>query len=273
MYVIAEIGTNHNGDPASAIEIAASAIKNGADAVKMQLFEADTLVAKTAPVVAHAPPGHATQWERMKSLELPESTYARIAKMCEKAKIDFVISPFSVDLASVASNYATKLKVASGELTNTKLLKACRDTGLPCFLSTGMASLEEITEAVYTLDPTVIMHCASLYPTMPWQANLRRIETLEFCFPNRTIGYSDHTVGIEACLAAAVLGAKVFEVHYRSNEQMQDCADALLSLWPKDLRKLKAKLPKVRDMAKRAQGEDACMKKVLRRGPSGLRGG
>lgn len=271
MYLIAEIGTNHNGDPVAAVEMANSAIKNGADAVKMQLFEADTLVSKTAPVIEHAPFGHATQWERMKSLELPESAYAEVSQLCSEAKIDFVISPFSVKLVEVAAKYATKLKVASGELTNKTLTRACRDTGIPCFLSTGMATLSEILDTIYWLDPTVIMHCVSLYPTLPCQANLARIQTFTEMFPNRTIGYSNHTVGPLACVIAAALGAKVFEVHYRDNETWA-CADARVSLLPRDFRKLKVDLLKASDMIQESPLEDAKMRFSLRRGPSGLRG-
>lgn len=271
MYLIAELGTNHGGSIATAVQLALFATHSGVDAIKMQLFEADTLVSRKAETVAHAKGSHKTQYERMKSLELPDEAYEEVAHICYTAKKDFIISPFSVDLAHKASKWTSNLKVASGELTNAPLLKTVKEVGEWRIMSTGMADHKEINTAVEILQPQVLMHCVSLYPTLPWQANLMAIPGLKESFPKLQIGYSDHTVGDLACIAATALGAECLEKHFVLQSDKAS-ADRVVSVTQRSMRKLSVKVRKTEDMIKPAEMADIRMRRHLRRGYDGLRG-
>lgn len=287
-YLIAEIGTNHNGDAALAIDLAHAAISARADAIKVQMFEADSLVLKGTPAAAHAKEFHYSQYERMKSLELPDEAYQEISRLCYEHDMRFVVSPFSPELVEKAVNLgASWLKVASGELTNTELLKAVKETQKRSILSTGMATEVEIRRAVDMLEPMALMHCVSLYPTPPQSANLGMITRLREAYPTRSkaayidglvvaypgmlIGYSDHTAGLNACMMAVALGATVFEKHLKLSNTHR-CADMQLSATPEEMLELRGQLWDSRLMLRETNFADVRMRRILRRGPSGLRG-
>lgn len=274
MYLIAEIGNNHEGDPDEAFRLIDAAIDCGVNAVKMQLFKADSLILKDAPCLVHAT-SHTSQYERMKSLELPDYVYLRGAELCHQRDTDFMISPFDTALVHQAAVVADSLKVASGEITNHALLKAIADADLPIFMSTGMADYAEITDAIKITGPCTLMHCVSIYPTQPWQANLTRIHVLKDIYPDCPIGYSDHTYGDTACIAAAAMGAEVIEKHFTLKEfgrEGYDVGDHQHSLGPREMEDLVIKLRKLDNMLRPANGMDKDMRRFLRRGESGLRG-
>jgi len=262
MYLIAEIGTNHNGDHETAVKLVESAINAGVDAIKMSLIEADQIALKSSP-----------QWKRFKYLELAEETFEVCTNLAHAKGVDVIIAPFGVDLVPKAIQWADKLKIASGELTNDDLLKACHQSVLPCILSTGMADVDEICHAVEILKPEVVMHCVSLYPTKDNEANLRRITRLNWVFDvgeSSSIGYSDHTRDIFACVIACALGATTIEKHF--NIAGNDCVDKYISCGPDDFRRLRLQLRRVEAMLKVNADFDLVNRAKLRRGPSGLRG-
>lgn len=269
MYIIAEIGTNHDGDPDKAIKLVKAAIGTGVDAVKLQLFEADTLVRKDMPALSHAGT-HKTQWERMKSLELPWGVYERAKDECLAAGKDFIITPFSSELCDKAATIADKIKIASGDLTYQPLLERARHCGKPVILSTGMASFEEIRIAAAAVSPWAVLHCISKYPARPDEIDLGMITWMvEVGQP----GYSDHCVGNLACLAAVAAGARVIEKHFTLDHSLHH-GDHSHSLDPNEMSEtveaLKAvDLMNTMWMEKRP---DSAMRKYLRRGPDGLRG-
>jgi N,N'-diacetyllegionaminate synthase len=206
-YIIAEIGSNHDGVLDEALRLIEAAAAAGADCVKAQSYRADRLVAPDHP-------GHAT----LDRLSLPRSWYPKLKQVAERAGVHFASTPFDLEaVADLAELGVPFLKVASGDLTYTDLLVAVARTGLPVIISTGAAYVGEIEETVHLLREAgaaelAILHCVSAYPTAFDGTNLRAIATLRdrFAVP---IGFSDHTPGHAATLAAVALGARIIEKH------------------------------------------------------------
>jgi len=260
MYVIAEIGTNHNGNSDTAILMVEAAAESGVQAVKMNHWDADLLVSKES-----------WWYQRCKDLTLPWETLEECSQICGSMGIDFIIAPWAAHLVETASEIADKLKIASGELTNRQLLEACAANGISTILSTGMATDQEIDWAVNTLEPDVIMHCVSLYPTLPKQVNLQKIYHLQTMYGSMyKIGYSDHTVGTLACTAAYAMGAKVIEKHF--NLENNPCTDQQISANPTMVKDLVNQLYLLDKMLQNSSGADRVKIPVLRRNSeTGLR--
>lgn len=219
VFVIAEAGVNHNGDPALAEELVCAAAATGADAVKFQTFDPDALVAADAATAAYQKrtTGIGDQREMLRGLVLPDRVLAGLFALCRDLGIEFLSTPFDpASAAALVDLGVDRIKVGSGDVTNIPLLERIAGYGLPVILSTGMADLGEIDEAVEALAPVrdrlTILHCVSAYPTPIEQANLAVIATLRARYgPN--VGYSDHTLGDVAALAAVALGAVAIEKH------------------------------------------------------------
>jgi len=248
--IIAEAGVNHNGSERMAFELVDAAIAAGADAVKFQTFNAETLVTRIAKKASYqeTQTGEGSQFAMLKELELPATTYRRLADYCVKKDIEFLSTPFDEESANFLIELGCqRLKVASGELTNTPFLYFLATKGLPIILSTGMAELKEVSEAVSVIeavqgelglaglssDPLTLLHCTSSYPTLLPDVNLRAMQTLasQFGLP---VGYSDHTSGIKVAPVARALGAKVFEKHFTLDRKLRG-PDHAASLNPSEL--------------------------------------
>jgi N-acetylneuraminate synthase len=228
-FVIAEAGVNHNGDPERAIALADAALAAGADAVKFQTFRAEDVVSASAPTADYqrTNTGATSQFDMIKALELDEAGHQRVARHCARIGLEFFSTPFSpaaVDL--LLSLGVRRLKLPSGEITNRPLLQKAASAGLPLLLSTGMSTLEEVRTAVGWIEQAwdqgprprvhpalVLLHCTSAYPAPAEALNLRAVGALAAAFPSLPVGYSDHSQGIEAALAAVALGATVIEKH------------------------------------------------------------
>jgi N-acetylneuraminate synthase/N,N'-diacetyllegionaminate synthase len=215
VYVIAEIGGNHDGDFGAARELLAAAAGAGADAVKFQVYRGERLVHKDFPAMAHVRHLHSTQRARFKSLEFTADQWRELAGDARRHAVDFMASAFDEESAELIDPLVPAHKVASGEMTNLPLLRQLAATGKPVVMSTGMATYEEIDAALAVVprDRAALLHCVSVYPTPANQANLRAITRLQARF-EVPVGYSDHTVGPNACLAAVALGAAVLEKHF-----------------------------------------------------------
>ncbi|MBI4617129.1 MAG: N-acetylneuraminate synthase family protein [Planctomycetes bacterium] len=219
VLVIAEAGVNHDGDTGQADRLVEAAQIAGADAVKFQIFRADSLVVRGAPKAGYqARDDSADQYEMLRRLELPPEEFRELARSAEERGLLFLASVFDKESLEVLVRFGAKaVKLGSGELTNHPLVGAAARTGLPLLLSTGASDLAEVRAAVRTFRDgggreLVLLHCLSAYPAPVEDANLLAIGTLaaEFGIP---VGYSDHTRG-PACAAAAVaLGACVIEKH------------------------------------------------------------
>ena len=219
-YVIAEAGVNHNGDPALAERLVDAAGDVGADAVKFQTFTADRLALETAPQAAYQRERAAasSQREMLRGLELPRASLASLRAHADRRGLAFLSSPFDVDSVDVLTELGVPaFKIGSGDLTNLILLRAVANRGRPVLLSTGMSSLDEVDQAMADLrthgDPPVIMlQCVSVYPADPATVNIRVMATLAERY-GVVVGFSDHTIGVGAAVAAAALGASVIEKH------------------------------------------------------------
>jgi N-acetylneuraminate synthase len=221
VFVIAEIGVNHNGDMALAERLVDAAADAGADAVKFQTFTASDLVAGDAPKAQYQrerTSGNDSQLEMLRALELDAGDHARLAERCRARSLVFLSTPFdksSIDL--LVGLGLPALKIASPDLTNPLLLEQAAATGLPLLLSTGLATLAEVEEGVRAARAAgaagvVVLHCESAYPAPAAEANLLAIPAMAE-YLGVPVGYSDHTLGLDASAAAVALGACVIEKH------------------------------------------------------------
>ena len=218
---IAEAGVNHNGDLELARQLIDAAAQAGADAIKFQTFRADQLVTKGAPKAAYQAARDASEGQHamLAKLELSAEDHRALARRAAERGLIFLSSPFdesSVDL--LAAIGVPALKLGSGELTHGPLLAHGARTGLPLMISTGMAHLAEVEEAVATARRAgavdiAVLHCVSRYPAPIGVINLRAMDTLRGALPGTVVGYSDHSVGPAACAAAAARGAEILEKH------------------------------------------------------------
>ncbi|WP_054023719.1 N-acetylneuraminate synthase [Bacillus sp. FJAT-28004] len=225
MYVIAEIGVNHNGSLETAKEMIVSARDCGADAVKFQMFRSEDLVSDQAALVEYqkASTSDSTQLEMLRRLELDESAFLELKSFCDTLGVTFLATPFDTKSAYTLNQMGIEaFKIGSGDITNLQLLAAIGSFHKPVVLSTGMTTLGEIETALAVLKqaPKVaLLHCTSAYPAPYDSINLRVIETLKPAFGG-IIGYSDHSVGMEVPIAAAALGYKILEKHFTLDRTM-----------------------------------------------------
>lgn len=222
VFVIAEAGVNHDGDLARALALCDAALAAGADAVKFQTFRAEDLVVPGAPTAEYQKrqTGAQDQFAMLRQLELSPQQHERIRDHCNAIGIEFFSTPFSVAAVDLLVALGVRrLKLPSGELTHRALVEHACATGLPVLLSTGMATLAEVQETLSwaravrgTLAGITVLHCTSAYPAPDTALNLRAIATMREAL-GLPVGYSDHSTGIEAALAAVSLGATVIEKH------------------------------------------------------------
>jgi N,N'-diacetyllegionaminate synthase len=222
VFVIAEAGVNHDGELARALALCDAAKAAGADAVKFQTFRAEDLVVPGAPTAQYQQrqTGELDQFSMLRKLELTRAQHEQIRDHCDRIGIEFFSTPFSLDAVDLLVALGVRrIKMPSGELTHRALVEhACR-SGLPVLLSTGMATMDEVREALQwaraargSLDGVSVLHCTSAYPASDEALNLRAITTMRSGL-GLPVGYSDHSVGIEASLAAVALGATIIEKH------------------------------------------------------------
>lgn len=222
-YIIAEAGVNHNGDIKLAKEMVHAAKKAGASCIKFETFVTEELVTPYASKAQYQKENlnssDETQFEMLKKYELNEADYYELKELCKKENIDFLSTPFDLESIKILERVDMPVwKIPSGEITNFPYLKRLAETGKPIFLSTGMTDLSEISWAInvlgqYGCGNITLLHCNSQYPTPFIDANLKAIQTLRERF-NLPVGYSDHTLGIEAAVAAVALGAVIIEKHF-----------------------------------------------------------
>ena len=229
--VIAEAGVNHNGSIELAHTLIDHAVMSGADFVKFQTFQADKLTNKFNPQAEYQKRNigkEESQYEMLKKLELPLEGFRDLSNYCQQKKIGFLSTPFDIESAHFLANLGmSMMKVSSGDLTNLPFLRSLAEIKLPIILSTGMATIGEVEQALNVVervglssDQITILHCTTEYPAPPHEVNLRAMQTLRVAFPGIHIGYSDHTEGIAISLAAAALGAEMGEKHFTRDRNM-----------------------------------------------------
>jgi len=259
-YIIAEIGSNHNGSMAIAKKLIDEAQRAGASAVKFQAWTPESLYAKSW--LADNPDAYNDL--RKYSLSIKKLRY-----LANYADIDFICSVFCRQEVDDLVDTCDLFKIASMDLTNTRLLKHVASKKKPTILSCGMSDFGEIKQAVKIFEgmPLTLLHCVSLYPTENDQVdlfNLERLRVMNRVLPVN-IGYSDHTTGITACLAAVALGAVCIEKHF-TLDKTQEGWDHHISADPQELYALVKQAQAIKEMLTPSVGlPDIEQRKTMRR--------
>jgi len=221
VFIIAEAGVNHNAELGLAIKLVEAAEQAGADAVKFQTWVTEKLVVQDAPLADYqrANVGRDVgQFEMLKRLELSYDDFRRLKEYSDRRKYLFFSTPDEEDSADFLESLGVALfKIGSGEVTNLPLLRHVARMRKPLILSTGMSTLEEVSQAVAAIrgegNPSLaLLHCVSNYPADPMECNLRAMDTLAAAF-GCPVGFSDHTLGMETAIAAVARGAAIIEKH------------------------------------------------------------
>jgi N,N'-diacetyllegionaminate synthase len=244
VYIIAEAGVNHNGDIALAKELIDVAIKAGVDAVKFQTFKAENIVSVNAPKAVYQAENTNTvesQFDMLKKLELAYPEFLELIDYCNDRNITFLSTPFDDDSIEFLHEAGMCIfKIPSGELTNVPYLRKIGALKKEVILSTGMATLSEIENAISILETAgterskvTILHANTEYPTPMQDVNLKAMQTIAEAF-KVSVGYSDHTLGIEIPIAAVAMGASVIEKHFTLDKNLEG-PDHKASLEPIEL--------------------------------------
>lgn len=243
VFIIAEAGVNHNGEIELAKKMIKKAAEAGADCIKFQTFNSDSLVCKNAPKATYQRKRtleNESQYQMLKKLELTHEMHEELWECCKNNKILFLSTPFDPESLEYLNNMDIPIiKIPSGEITNFPLLQKIGKTEKPVILSTGMSTIEEIEQAVEVLQNNgakeiSLLHCNTQYPTPFEDVNLKAMVTLKEKFNLKT-GYSDHTPGIEVAIAAVAMGAEIIEKHFTLDKNMIG-PDHFMSLEPEELK-------------------------------------
>jgi N,N'-diacetyllegionaminate synthase len=229
LVIIAEAGVNHNGNIELAKKLIDSAKKAKADYVKFQTFKSDYLVTEHAKMASYQLQNvkkKISQRELLKKYELDFAKHKLLVKYCKKIKINFLSTPFDLESADMLFKLGLKIiKISSGDINNYPLLTKVGNKAKKIILSTGMATLKDIKDAILILKKSkfniknlTLLHCTSNYPAKDNEVNLLAIRTIKNKF-GTNIGYSDHTLGSEAAIAAVALGAEIIEKHITLNRK------------------------------------------------------
>lgn len=243
-FIIAEAGVNHNGFLAIAKRLVDSASDAGADAIKFQTFNAEKMVSIYAPKAEYQKKTTGTnesQLEMLRKLELDESAHKELFDYCKQKNILFMSTPFDLESISLLNKLGLEIfKIPSGEITNLPYLREIGRLKKRVILSTGMAEMQEIKNAIDIIteggtpkENITVLHCNTEYPSPYEDGNLLAMLTIKEAF-NVHIGYSDHTIGIEIPIAATALGATVIEKHFTLDKNMEG-PDHKASLDPDEL--------------------------------------
>ena len=240
-FIIAEIGDNHNGSVLLAKKLIAAAKEAGADAVKLQTWITEEVFAWNAPKAAYQESGsirEETLFEMNKKLELSLEDHRILKDYADELGIMFFSKAGSLTAVDMLRELdIPAIKIGSGDLTYHPLLVKLGRTNKPLILSTGMATIAEVEEAIDIIRSVsraelYLLHCTSNYPAQSQDANLRAMETLKTAF-HLPVGYSDHTIGIEVAIAAVAMGACMIEKHFTLDKRM-DGPDHKASLEPSE---------------------------------------
>lgn len=230
VFIIAEAGVNHNGDADRALAMVDAAAAAGADAVKFQTFSADKLAAPGAEKAEYQKreTGDGDQHAMLKALEMSDDLHRRLITRCIEQGVEFMSTPFDDEAADLLDGLGmARIKVPSGEIVNHPFLRHLASKNRPLIVSTGMATMQEIEEALEVIAATrtalgfsapmtqmvTVLHCTSNYPAAASDVNLRAMRTIAEV-TGQPIGYSDHTLGLAVSTAAVAMGATVIEKHF-----------------------------------------------------------
>lgn len=246
--IIAEAGVNHNGSLDIAFQLVDAAAEAGVDYVKFQTFKAEKIASKHAAKADYQKKEEQdeSQLQMLKKLELSEDDHFQLIEYCKQKKVNFLSTAFDKDSIHFLKSIGVSIgKIPSGEITNLPYLREAATCFEEIILSTGMATLDEIQDAIavfktkgFNNEQLTVLHCNTDYPTKFEDVNLRAMETIRSRF-NVNIGYSDHTLGIEVPIAAVALGAVVIEKHFTLDRNLEG-PDHAASLEPAELKQMVA---------------------------------
>lgn len=241
-FIIAEAGVNHNGDINIAKKLVDEAVLAKVDAIKFQTFKTEKLVTGYAEMASYQKQniGSAdSQFNMLKKLELSYESFIELKQYCIQKGIMFLSTPFDLESADfLASIGMEAFKISSGDLTNIPFLQHIAKFNKPIILSSGMATLSDIEDAINAIQllgnkEVAVLHCTSNYPAKLENVNLNAMSTIKSAF-KVVSGYSDHTVGITIPIAAAAMGANIIEKHFTIDKNMEG-PDHKASLCPLEL--------------------------------------
>lgn len=273
-FIIAEAGVNHNGDINLALKLCDAAKEAGVDAIKFQTWKTEKIVTKEASMADYQRENtqqEQSQFDMLKALELSYSNFVEINKYCNKIGILFLSTgdtPEDIDFLNTLD--MPFIKLGSGDITNIPYLRYIGTCRKPVVLSTGMSYLSQVEKAYYTLlesgAPKVsLLHCTTNYPCPMNEVNLKAMQTLKEAF-KCTVGYSDHTMGIEVPIAAVAMGAQIIEKHFTLDRNM-DGPDHKASLEPAELKDMVHKIRNIEkalgDGVKRPNASERTICKVV----------
>jgi len=254
IFIIAEAGVNHNGRLDLAYQLIDVAKDAKADAVKFQTFKAENVVSKLADKAEYQKKttgSDNSQLEMIKKLELSFDDFIKLKKYCDKKEIMFLSTPFDHQSIDFLYDLVDIYKIPSGEIINGPYLKHIAAKNKTIIMSTGMANLGEVEEAINTIRSVnsevkiSLLHCTTNYPTPYEEVNLKAMQTLAAAF-KLPVGYSDHTLGIEVPIAAVAMGARIIEKHFTLDKKLPG-PDHKTSLEPHEL---KAMVKAIRNIEK-----------------------
>ncbi|MDB2531618.1 N-acetylneuraminate synthase family protein [Alphaproteobacteria bacterium] len=245
VYLIAEIGGNHEGNFEYAKELTYLAAESGVDAIKYQIYSGNTLVNSAYD------PDRVKHFDRF---ALTRAQYIELAQLCGSLGVKFMASVWDIDSIDAINSFSEIFKVGSGDLTAWNLIAKFVSTGKPLILSTGLATLDEViatVDFIKSLDSSYVsekkialLQCSSMYPIPDSDANLNVIheymKNFDFC-----VGYSDHTEGTEAIYIAAIMGAKIIEVHFTDSRENKSFRDHRVSLTKNEIKEFLQKMARV----------------------------
>ena len=243
IFLIAEAGVNHNGDLSIAKKLIDVAVKAKVDAIKFQTFITEKLILKTTNKVEYqkvSSDDDQNFYDMIKNYELSKDNFTILKDYCVEKGIIFLSTPFDeISVEWLEELNVPAYKIGSGDMNNFPLLDIICSKGKPILLSTGMATLNEVKESVdfiksKGIEDLIVLQCTTNYPTSLNEVNLNVIDTYKIEFPNVIIGFSDHSIGIEASIGAVAKGAKVIEKHFTLDKNMEG-PDHKASMDPEEL--------------------------------------
>lgn len=252
MYIIAEIGINHNGSLETALQMIQAAYEAGADCVKFQKRNPDKCVPENQKSKIRIFQGkEMTYLDYKKAIEFEEKEYDIINKYCKDLGIAWTASVWDVDSVLFMKKYLNDIpfiKIPSACITDFDLLNAVNDLDIPVIISDGMSTFEEINKAInYLFNLQGILHCNSSYPSQNNELDLNVIKTYNTMYTDYIIGYSGHEIGYFPTLIAIAVGAKIVERHFTLDNNMEG-TDQKSSLNPVDFKQMVLDISNVEDI-------------------------
>ena len=245
VFIIAEIGNNHEGDFNTALDMISAAADTGANAVKFQTIVPELFINKE----------NRTRFNKLKSFQLSYKQFEKLSIFATKKNILFCSTPFDIASAKFLNNIQSFFKISSGDNEFFPLIESVCKFNKPIILSTGLVNLNQIKKIVKFIKNRIdyksklaLLHCVSAYPTPIKDANLKSINFLREHFRDLTLGYSDHTLGIEAAALSVACGAKIIEKHFTINKNLSDFRDHKLSADPKQMTNMVKKIRKIENI-------------------------